>query len=973
MAGVRDNTVTNVVSGGIASFKSVGQVPLKSLKVNFNPIQEGDGDPSPSNIRPISGWTGLRAGINNGNFLNLLAPQAQASPIASGNTEKRTFVPGSCIIGMSNGNYYRANYANYLSNISITKDSLSWTSGGANGYGIAYVLEGIKSGDTVILNYESRQNCQAFLTYYDEQGGLISWIHLILNNSTGDPTPRTIPDNVKTTLLVFVATEPNSSVSIVKPQLFYGSTIPSTAYEPYNGTTVPVSWSDLGTVYGGYVDLIKGKLVSKYGVADIDSFDYSLNTVLVGVDRYVAQKPSNCKNISNSQSCPNQVSDIYGVEAIYEANDNYSTWITTVFNGQILFYVPANTYSSIEDFKTAMSGHKIYYELATPIEYDIDPIIIKSLIGQNNIWSNANTIEAQYCALESLDIYKQRFKTNEPHLQSVSGDIVNFNTDMVAPLKECKVYFQPVQASGTPSPDNVLPISGWNNINIWLSNKNLLKLDRPEGEPDDTYSSSETKRKFNANTVIKGLASTNDYIPGRIQTFSISNGTLSFTSKSNQNYGIGYPIALKQGTYYLTSNSNNLRRICVLNYKKDGTYFERVLDASSNLNSVTFTIGNSETYMSCIVFLGYVDTQATVSNVMLTRVNSQVYEPFNGSTVSATWYLGDQMYSAEGTVDFIKKRLIANKIMFPLYYYSGWRKSSSGFFTESASKDLIKAPTSSSELPNIMCSHYLTTSINEASNNCITMTTLGWIRVYDNAHETLESFLDYIQRENVYIVVEPKDIYDTPITTDEQLIKSLHSTNNIWSNTNGITQVKYWTHIPKGGTLPWNPIEKFSKAGLIQVSASGHTLYENAAVTPNSTLFKFLSMGAQSGGNYYPAIGVSGREEFFDIFPYPIPKGVKTITINCGSNFAPIIVYYDKNTKANVNSARDCAKVLDGETPAGNTDWSISAWVYGDKTFTIPTGLGINSFTLGFNCKTSDIYNNFDINNSGISISFGYN
>ena len=46
MAGVRDNTVTNVVSGNIASFKNVGQVPLKSLKINFNPIQEGDGDPS---------------------------------------------------------------------------------------------------------------------------------------------------------------------------------------------------------------------------------------------------------------------------------------------------------------------------------------------------------------------------------------------------------------------------------------------------------------------------------------------------------------------------------------------------------------------------------------------------------------------------------------------------------------------------------------------------------------------------------------------------------------------------------------------------------------------------------------------------------------------------------------------------------------------------------------------------------------
>ena len=71
MAGVRDNTVTNVVSGGIASFKSVGEVPLKSLKVGFNPIQEGDGDPSPSNIRAISGWTGLNVFHTGKNLFNL--------------------------------------------------------------------------------------------------------------------------------------------------------------------------------------------------------------------------------------------------------------------------------------------------------------------------------------------------------------------------------------------------------------------------------------------------------------------------------------------------------------------------------------------------------------------------------------------------------------------------------------------------------------------------------------------------------------------------------------------------------------------------------------------------------------------------------------------------------------------------------------------------------------------------------------
>ena len=35
--------------------------PLKQCKVYFNPIQEGEGDPSPENVRAIKGWTGLTA------------------------------------------------------------------------------------------------------------------------------------------------------------------------------------------------------------------------------------------------------------------------------------------------------------------------------------------------------------------------------------------------------------------------------------------------------------------------------------------------------------------------------------------------------------------------------------------------------------------------------------------------------------------------------------------------------------------------------------------------------------------------------------------------------------------------------------------------------------------------------------------------------------------------------------------------
>ena len=48
------------VSGSTASFTAEAEgLPLKSVLVNIEPVQSGSGDPSPSNVRPISGWTGV--------------------------------------------------------------------------------------------------------------------------------------------------------------------------------------------------------------------------------------------------------------------------------------------------------------------------------------------------------------------------------------------------------------------------------------------------------------------------------------------------------------------------------------------------------------------------------------------------------------------------------------------------------------------------------------------------------------------------------------------------------------------------------------------------------------------------------------------------------------------------------------------------------------------------------------------------
>lgn len=55
--------ITGEASGAIASFADGSANPLKSLVVDINPVQAGSGTPSPSNIRPISGWSSVEVTV----------------------------------------------------------------------------------------------------------------------------------------------------------------------------------------------------------------------------------------------------------------------------------------------------------------------------------------------------------------------------------------------------------------------------------------------------------------------------------------------------------------------------------------------------------------------------------------------------------------------------------------------------------------------------------------------------------------------------------------------------------------------------------------------------------------------------------------------------------------------------------------------------------------------------------------------
>ena len=73
---------------------------------------------------------------------------------------------------------------------------------------------------------------------------------------------------------------------------------------------------------------------------------------------------------------------------------------------------------------------------------------------------------------------RRRILATAPRLATATGSVASFITDMALPLKKCEFAFLPVQAgTGDPSPSNVRPITGWTGVTAYKAGKNLFDKD----------------------------------------------------------------------------------------------------------------------------------------------------------------------------------------------------------------------------------------------------------------------------------------------------------------------------------------------------------------------------------------------------------------------------------------------------------------------------------------------------------------
>ena len=196
-------------SGAVVTCTPVAGYPLHVVS-QIMPVQEGEGDPSPDNVRPIRGWTDANLIVAGKNLFDvqngiILKAYITSASVFGGNAFRTVAI--RCIPGA----VYTVSRAPITSVFSVGfTDSAPQT--GSAIFSFAY-----ESPDASSITITAPQNAKYLLAY-------------IYNGNT---TPEINVDDVL-----------NST------QIEYGGT--ATSYEPYRGQTITLPFGK--TVYGGTVD-----------------------------------------------------------------------------------------------------------------------------------------------------------------------------------------------------------------------------------------------------------------------------------------------------------------------------------------------------------------------------------------------------------------------------------------------------------------------------------------------------------------------------------------------------------------------------------------------------------------------------------------------------------------------------------------------------------------------------------------------
>ena len=434
------------VSGSIISINDAKAYPAQSLKVSISPVQSGSGDPSPTNIRPISGWTGFvvpRTGVNvwdeewelgtldssgNPSPSTTIIRAKNLIPIKAGSSYyKYNGGEGSftCFWYDSNGDCIGSAGSNAI--ITAPSNAYYMRFRMSSGYGKVY-------NNNISINYPSTDisyHTYTGTTYQVEFPALTAnlWDEEWVVSGSAIASKNNIPcvggkwyyinvapangwrfydanGNLLTTSYTNYTQAPDNAVSMwFKLGSAYGTTYNNDVIvAETTGSGVPVAYVPYtNTVYGGTLDLVSGEMVVDRVMEVFDGSDdegwfvsssSSLRYSFRGALKYQKKATSSAISDMLSNSIPLSTSS----EGTQQQANNITCRSTSYLSSIIYIFTPPTEIDTVEELQDylASSPLQIVYPLATPITYQLTPQQIQTLQGDNTIWADAGSVELTY-------------------------------------------------------------------------------------------------------------------------------------------------------------------------------------------------------------------------------------------------------------------------------------------------------------------------------------------------------------------------------------------------------------------------------------------------------------------------------------------------------------------------------------------------------------------------------------------------
>ena len=319
----------------IATFNA-SALPMPSLTIGIEAVQAGNGDPSPTNVRPISGWSAVNVVDTKKNLFD----------------KTQTFTKDKYID--INGNIQSTTYGWEISDYIPLKNNTNYFISGNNvtGASACNALYDKDKNFVRTFNYPIGEHNGAFSTNANEY-----YIRIC--------TQESVVDNV---------------------QIEEGTT--ASTYEAYSGTTYTIQLGDI--YYGCTLDVVSGVLTVTLGKIIVDE---NTNVKAYGGWRFYFDVPNFVSPANNVVA--NIICDKLSTRAKISMPQGNSISAYDKSGARMIISV-SDTITTVEDMNAWLSNNPItiVYELATPITIQLTPTAVKSLLGTNNIWADTGDVQS---------------------------------------------------------------------------------------------------------------------------------------------------------------------------------------------------------------------------------------------------------------------------------------------------------------------------------------------------------------------------------------------------------------------------------------------------------------------------------------------------------------------------------------------------------------------------------------------------